>query len=164
MIRDDLQPRIRPSRFEDFYRLNRDDLVRALSITLRDADLAAEAADEAMARAFQRWARLRAYNNPAGWAYRVGFNWAISRLRKRRREVAEVMAEPAVWDPDPFDPLLASGIGALTDHQRAVVVLRYFLNMSLEEIADTLQIRLGTVKSRLHRALIQLRDVLEVSS
>jgi RNA polymerase sigma factor (sigma-70 family) len=152
---------VSPVRFEDFYRLNRDRLVRALALTLRDATLATEAGDEAMARTYQRWSKLRSYRNPTGWAYRVGLNWAISNLRKRRREVAETTFEPPVWDPEPFDPVVAEAIGGLSDRYRAVVVLRYFMDWSDDEIADALDLRVGTVKSRLHRALGRLRDSLE---
>ena len=53
--------------FEEFYRVARDDVARALVLTLGDRDLGVEAADEAMVRAFQRWPRVGAYESPAGW-------------------------------------------------------------------------------------------------
>lgn len=154
---------VRPRRFEDFYRSNREDLVRALALTLRDPHLAAEAADEAMVRAYQHWRSLVTYDNPAGWTYRVGLNWARSWLRKRRREVPEMATEPPVWDPDPVDPSLAQEIGSLSDKHRAVIVLRFFWDWRIDQIADALDISPGTVKSRLHRALRQLRSNGEVT-
>lgn len=39
-----------------------------------------------MVRTFQHWDKIRRYDNPAGWAYRVGLNWATSRLRRRSRD------------------------------------------------------------------------------
>lgn len=154
---------LRQSRFEDFYRLHRDGLARALSLTLRDPHLGAEAADEAMARAYQRWGTVRYYDNPVGWTYRVGLHWARSWLRKRRREVPESTGEPAVWDANPFDPILARQIGSLSDHHRSVIVLRFFWDWPIERIAAALDVRPGTVKSRLHRALGELRSIQEVS-
>ena len=65
-------------RFEDFYAANRDELARALGLALRDGALGAEAADEAFARACQRWGQVSAYANPQGWVFRVGLNWARS--------------------------------------------------------------------------------------
>ena len=61
--------------FEDFYRGGRDRVVRALALTLGDAHLAAEATDEAMARAFQRWDRVARLDNPGGWVYRISGNY-----------------------------------------------------------------------------------------
>lgn len=163
MIDDDTTEYIIESgAFEDFYRFQRDDLVRALALTLRDVTLGADAADEAMARAYQRWDRVGAYDNPMGWTYRVGLNWARSRLRKMRREVVGHHFEPAVSDPAPLDPIVARAIGELSPNQRAVVVLRFFLDWSLEDIATAMEVRSGTVKSRLHRALRSLRAELEV--
>lgn len=156
-------PLLRPRHFEEFYRWHREDLVRALALTLRDPDLAAEAADEAMVRAYQHWRSIVSYDNPAGWTYRVGLNWARSWLRKRRREVPEAASEPAVWDPDPADPSLAHGIGSLSDKHRAVIVLRYYWDWRIDQIAEALDVSQGTVKSRLHRALGQLRSNGEVT-
>lgn len=147
--------------FEDFYRFQRDDLVRALALTLRDTALGADAADEAMARAYQRWNQVGGYDNPMGWTYRVGLNWARSRLRKMRREVSGHHVEPTVTDPAPLDPVVARAIDELSPNQRAVVVLRFFLDWSLEDIAVAMEVRSGTVKSRLHRALRSLRSELE---
>jgi RNA polymerase sigma-70 factor (ECF subfamily) len=74
--------------FEEFYRAHVDRVYRALAVTLGDSQLAREAADEAMARAYAHWRRVRGLDNPGGWAYRVGLNWATSWWRKLRRERA----------------------------------------------------------------------------
>lgn len=148
------------SRFEDFYHAHRDEVARALTVTLGDPLLGAEAADEAMARAYQRWRSVRSYANPAGWAYRVGLNWVRSRFRRRRRELLGIPYEPPTWDPEPADPAVGRAVRALPEKHRAVVVLRYSLEWSHEEIAQALGIPVGTVKSRLHRALARLRQEL----
>lgn len=149
--------------FEGFYRSERDRLVKALTLTLGgDSVLAAEAADEAMARAYQRWRQVGGYTNPAGWTYLVALNWARSRLRKRTRERRGVEVDRAVWDADPADPSLMRSVWALPEHQRAVVVLRYFTDWSIQQISEALDIRPGTVKSRLNRALSELRAHVEV--
>jgi hypothetical protein len=57
--------------FDVFYGSEHAPLYRALAMTLGDSDLAAEAIDEAMVRAYQRWAVVSRYDNPAGWVYRV---------------------------------------------------------------------------------------------
>ena len=155
--------RMQHASFEPFYRQNRQHLFRALAITLGDRDLAADAADEAMARAYQHWRSVQSYDNQAGWAYRVGLNWARSRLRKRKREfLADKMPESPT-EIHFTDPDLDRAVKALPIDSRAVVVLRHYLDWNTDEVARALQIRPGTVKSRLHRAMAELRSNLEVS-
>ena len=71
--------------FETFYRDGYADIARALTVTLGDLDLAQEATDEAMVRAYVRWDKIGAYDNPGGWVYRVGLNWARSARRRLSR-------------------------------------------------------------------------------
>ena len=141
--------------FADFYRDRRDPLFRALLVTLRNPDAAAEAADEAMARALERWDKISGYERPEAWAYRVGLNWAVSAWRRTRREVQDVIVEPSTEDALP-DPEVSRALGRLPVHHRAVVVCRYYLDWSTEDTAAALRISEGTVKSRLSRALKKL--------
>lgn len=147
--------------FEAFYRRDRDQVAKALALTIGDGALAVEATDEAMARALARWDRIGTYDNPGGWVFRVGLNWARSWLRRRRFE-HELPASHhvEVHDPDvraDLDRALAS----LDVKHRSVVVLRHVLGYSGLETAKTLGISEGTVKSRLSRALVRLRNELE---
>jgi RNA polymerase sigma factor (sigma-70 family) len=147
--------------FEPFYRDHRDRLYRALALTLGDAALAAEAVDEAMTRALERWGEVAGYANAPGWVYRVAYNWAVSRIRRAGREVT-APADHGVWtDPDPADQRVLAAVAALPVDQRAVVVMRYFLDWSTEQMSSALDIPSGTVKSRLHRALADLAERME---
>jgi RNA polymerase sigma factor (sigma-70 family) len=155
--------RLRQRQFPDFYRVNHQPVFRALAATIGDQELAREAVDEAMTRAFQRWATVSSYDNAPGWVYRVGLNWARSRLRKQKREdLHDAPPERAVHQPLP-DPDIEAALRALPVESRSLVVLRHLLDWSYEEIAHTLDIPVGTAKSRLHRVIDQLRDALEVS-
>ncbi|MDO8363419.1 MAG: sigma-70 family RNA polymerase sigma factor [Actinomycetota bacterium] len=145
--------------FEAFYSSQRASVARALALTLHDSDLAADAADEAMARAFARWRTVQRLQNPSGWVYRVGLNWARSVLRRRngpRRRVHDIDEQII----EVRDQQLHRALLRLDLDRRAVVVCRYFLGMTEDEIAQSLDIRPGTVKSRLHRALRHLEDQL----
>ncbi len=146
--------------FEDFYRAESTGLHRALTVALGDSELAREATDEGFVRAYQHWRKIGRYDNPAGWVYRVGLNWARSRLRKTKREViTDDIADAATgWTQD-VD--LLDAVAALPLEFRSVVVLRYLLQWSTAEVAEALDVPSGTVKSRLSRALDQLRDALE---
>ena len=147
--------------FEDFYRSSRTPIARALAMTLRDTELASDAVDEAMARAYQRWAHVSQLDNPGGWVYRVGLNWSLSALRRLQRRtpiwVATTASTPA---PSVQDPAIDVALATLTVDQRAVVVCRLLLGLSEAQTADALGIRAGTVKSRLHRAIERLTPLL----
>jgi RNA polymerase sigma factor (sigma-70 family) len=152
---------VRYPSFEDFYRTNRTSIGRALAMTLRDTALAAEAIDEAMARAYQRWTHVSQLENPGGWVYRVALNWSRSVLRRLTRP-APTWVAPATTSPAPVvqDPAVDRALATLTVDQRAVVVCRLLLNLSEAHTADALGIKPGTVKSRLHRALQRLTPLL----
>jgi RNA polymerase sigma-70 factor (ECF subfamily) len=139
--------------FASFYAETREPLARALTVTLGDRDLAVEAVDEGMVRAFQRWTRVSQLDNPGGWVYRVSLNWATSVLRKRRRARAiGGPVEGVVDPPTAAEPDVMRALAELDIRQRAVVVCRYILGFSEAETAEALSTRPGTVKSRLFRA------------
>lgn len=146
-------------RFDRFYRLEADRVHRALSVTLGDVHVAREATDEAMARAWGRWSRVGSFENPGGWVYRVGLNWATSRWRKLRREHPLAVDEvgPAVTEREPAESAAILALAQIPIDQRAVVVCRVLLQFSTAETATALGVAEGTVKSRLSRALLALR-------
>jgi len=147
--------------FEDFYRGGRDRVARALALTLGDAHLAADAADEAMARAYQRWDRIGRLDNPGGWVYRVALNWSLSALQRRRRP-ARAFHEQGPQDIDaPSEPTVHAALAELDVRQRSVVICRFYLGLNEAETAEALGIRPGTAKSRLHRALRHLQTRLD---
>lgn len=139
----------------------RDALYRAVALAVGDVWVAAEAIDEAMARAYQRWDRVSGYDNPEGWVYRVAVNWSRSALRKRRNEVLQedLPETGTVDDSSDFD--LRDAMERLPVKFRVVVVARYLLDWSTEKTAAALRIPEGTVKSRLKRGLDRLAVDLE---
>lgn len=156
--------------FDGFFALHHERIVRSLSLALGDDQLGRDAAAEGFARALQRWRRVSGFDNPAGWVYRVGLNWARSRRRKTVREVAETAAADhgalrshGSSDPAERDPRVTEALRRLSLDHRAVVVAGYYLDYSEQQIASALDIRPGTVKSRLSRALRQLADDLDTA-
>ena len=148
--------------FTDFYKANRASLVKVLTLTLGDRELAIEAVDEAMARAYQRWGHVQSLANGGGWVYRVALNWATSVLRRRSRAARTTLYEAGVTDiPAIADPDVHRALAELDVKHRAVIVCRYLVGWSEEETADALDLRVGTVKSRLSRASRILRSRLD---
>lgn len=155
--------RARRAAFEQFYADHGPRIQQALALTLRDPELATDATQEAMTRAWQRWRTVGAYANPAGWVYVVGLNWARSRLRKLARELLGRSRDRGLAPPEAPDPRLAAALDTLDAGHRAVLVLRFHLDWSVGEVAAALGVSEGTVKSRTHYALRRLRAELGVS-
>jgi len=141
--------------FAAFYRACRTEVARALILATGDRDLGSEAADEALARALERWADVKDFENPQGWVFRVGLNWARSRLR-RRSMPATPFYEGRHFDELP-EPELLEAVGQLPFDHRSVVIARFFLDWSIEQTAQALDLPEGTVKSRQVRALKRLQ-------
>ncbi|MEO1063880.1 MAG: sigma factor-like helix-turn-helix DNA-binding protein [Actinomycetota bacterium] len=140
--------------FADFYRTSYEPVAKALAYALGDVELGSEAADEAMARAYARWSKVVHYDNPAGWVYRVGLNWARSVHRRLARRLPFVDRD--VVEPPCSDPEVVAALRRLDARHRDVVVCRLLLDWSVEETAEALDLAPGTVKSRLHHALRRL--------
>jgi RNA polymerase sigma-70 factor (ECF subfamily) len=147
--------------FTAFYEEWRSPIRRGLALALGDIGLADEAVDEAMTRALTHWEQVSGYERPEGWLYRVGLNWARGIFRKRRYELLSDLEPSLRSSDDPLpDPDLIEAVGRLSLTLRSVVVARYYLDLSTSEVAETLEIPEGTVKSRLSRALKKLaRDL-----
>lgn len=147
--------------FADFYGLHAGPIGQALQLTLGDRELAEDALNEAMARALQRWKRVASFTNPEGWVYRVAMNWALSWMRRRRRERDRPLIARPATDLRASDVDLERALAGLSVEHRAVVVCRFFLDWSVKQTAESLDIAAGTVKSRLARALENIRRELE---
>ena len=143
-------------------------LDRAARLILRDPELARDAVQEAFIRA---WRDLRGLRDPGrfdAWLHRLTVNACLDIARHRRRRVIEVELDP-IDMPDVVDmagaladrEIVDAAMRRLDEGGRAIVVLHYFLGMPLTDVASTLGIPIGTVKSRLHRALGEMRVAVE---
>jgi RNA polymerase sigma-70 factor, ECF subfamily len=129
-----------------------------LGMTGRPA-LAEEIAQETFARAFGALDSFDAERPLGPWLRRIAVNRTIDELRRERRLelVDRDSAEPAYEQALPDDTTIEA-VRALDPARRAVVVLRFWLDWSLEQIAAALDVPVGTVSSRLTRALAELRE------
>ncbi|GAA2828807.1 SigE family RNA polymerase sigma factor [Kitasatospora paracochleata] len=135
----------------------------AYLLTGGDRHLAEDLVQEALSRVFVRWRRVSRLENPAGYAQKVLFNTFVSHRRRRssRESAAHELPEPAVLDADPaLRVTLLQALQTLSARDRAVVVLRYWEDRSVEETAAILQLSSTAVRSRTHRALHRMRALL----
>lgn len=146
--------------FESFYKRVWNQVYRAVAVGIGDADVASEAVDEAMARAYERWPKISAMENSEGWLYRTAMNWARSRLRRRKFRSNSQIPDVPFHDREAPDPRLIEAIRRLPSLQKEVVVARYLLDMSEAQMAEAFEAPNGTIKSRLHRALGTLKEEL----
>jgi RNA polymerase sigma-70 factor, ECF subfamily len=165
-----LVERARQGDHDAFAELARAAVIRldgAARLILRDPELARDAVQEGLIRAWRDLPKLRDPDRFDAWLHRLVVNSCIDQTRRRRRRVIEVELAPIhapsvadatrqIADRDLVDRVLRH----LGERERAIVVLHYYLGMPLTEVAATLGIPTGTVKSRLHRALGEMRGAI----
>lgn len=136
----------------------------AARLILRDPDLAQDAVQDALIRAWRDLPGLRDPDRFDAWLHRLTVNACLDLVRRRRRRPIEVQLSPI--DPNTMSDhssqfaeheLLDAALRRLDPGHRAVVALHYLLGMPLREVATSLGIPYGTAKSRLHYALTAMR-------
>lgn len=132
----------------------------ARSVLDSDAD-AQDAVSQAVLQAWQSLDRLRDREAVRPWLVKIAVNCAYALRRKQKRVVYldDLPQEPAAPPPAQYDGLWEA-VCALPPDRRAAVVLFYYEDMSVEQIAKCLGVPKGTVKSRLSRARKQLKEML----
>lgn len=125
-----------------------------------DAD---DVVQDALLRVYRHWRRLAA-GDPDAYVRRALTSVAIDQRRKpwwRRERLTDSVPDRPTPDPQENRCDLPAALDGLGARQRAVVVLRYWEDLSLEQTADALGCTVGTVKSQASRALAQLRGLLD---
>ena len=139
-------------------------LVGTVGYLVGDIELAEDLVQEALLRVVRDWHEVAQLESPGGWAHRVAVNLALSALRKRstRRRIHE---QTARWDEQrsegDLDTALAvrQAVTSLPERQRVIIVLRYYADMSVEDVANVLGCPTGTVKTLTSRAIAALRQM-----
>jgi RNA polymerase sigma-70 factor (ECF subfamily) len=137
---------------------------RAYAVTGRRA-LADDVAQDALVRAFDRLGDLEDPDRFAAWLGRIVTHRALDALRAESRltELGSGESLAVEWvDRIGADGELQAAVAALPPERRAAIVMRYWLDLTPAEIADALELPVGTVHSRLSRGLRDLRGALEV--
>jgi RNA polymerase sigma-70 factor (sigma-E family) len=153
-----------PEEFDRFVRERHVALLRFAHVLSGDPHTAADLVQDALERTGMAWHRLQRRDNPESYVRRAIVNGFLNARRRRVRE--RLVAEP----PDRPGPAASSRdeqlwrlLAGLPRQQRAVLVLRFYEDLTEAEIAVILGCRLGTVKSNSSRALAKLRATLPES-
>lgn len=122
-----------------------------------------EAAAEALSYAWANWSRIEVMENPVGYVYQVGRNWART---AKRRQARRVRSEAAVsWgvgqtEMPLVEPGLLPALGRLSENQRIAAVLVHGFGWSLTEVAKLMDLSVGSVQKHTERGLSKLRKTL----
>jgi len=152
-----------------------DRLYHALTHLLGSAEDARDVVQDAFVQAFVKLETFRQESAFYTWLYRIAFNLAVSRQRRRRPTVSvETMRDQTGREPQDTGigpearmeqqervTQVRAALGRLSDEHRTVLVLREMEGCRYEAIAEILELPVGTVRSRLFRARMQLRDELK---
>jgi RNA polymerase sigma-70 factor (ECF subfamily) len=140
-------------------------LVRALTLYVGSDALAEELAQDAFARAYQRWRKVATMDRPGAWVRTVAFNLARSGFRRRAAEFRAYARHGAAPTATPSSDV-ADGVAVreavthLPDRQREVLIHRYFLGASVAETADAVGISENAVKAAAFKGIDNLRRTL----
>ena len=165
------------SSFGELVRRYQDRLYNIAFRVVGNPEDAADVVQDAFVSAFQSLASFKGDSEFFTWLYRIAFNTAISQKRKKRPTISMDAVREGESSYDPADgatdvspgaameraedeTVLAAAIAKLSDEHRAVLVLKDIDGSKYEEIAAALGIPIGTVRSRLHRARLELRQLI----
>ena len=164
--------------FGELVSRHQDRLINSLTRMLGSYEEACDVGQEAFLQAFRKLHSFRRESQFYTWLFRIAMNKAISRKRKKKHNPASLESVRDARGDDAIDhnpdakpaanlereerqALVQQALSSLSDEYRAIIVLQTIDGMSYEEIATVLECPVGTVRSRLHRARMELRDHLD---
>jgi RNA polymerase sigma factor (sigma-70 family) len=155
--------RARSGSFETFYEAHYDAVRRSLAAAFGDPALAEESTQEAFARAYAHWPRVARMDRPAGWVYVVAVRFGLKQRRRSRTPETDDRAVD-IADGVVTQEVVRAAVDRLPARQRIAIVLRYLVDLPLEDVAAAMDCAIGTVKSTLHTALVHLQVDLDEES
>ena len=161
--------------FGHLVRKYQDRLFNGMVQITRDPVEAEDVVQEAFINAFTKLSSFRGKSAFFTWLYRIAYNVAISRMRKKKPTVSlggqdeskalqlpgDEPAPDAGMQSEEQAKQLMQALGCLSEEHRSILVLREMDELDYEAISEILDLPIGTVRSRLHRARSQLNEQLE---
>ncbi|MGM0855441.1 MAG: sigma-70 family RNA polymerase sigma factor [Bacillota bacterium] len=150
--------------FEELLRIEREKLYRMAYLYVKNEDDALDIVQETACRAFTSIKRLKRPEYFSTWLTRILINSALDFIKKKKNVIPfdDISIFPEEEDTSLEDNMdLVEAINRLDDHYKTVVILRYQQDLPLKEISSILKCPEGTVKTRIRRALNQLKNELK---
>jgi RNA polymerase sigma factor (sigma-70 family) len=154
---------VKSSRREAFEALCREEyaaVVRRAWLITGDREEALDVAQETFARAYERWRTVQNLDRPAAWLQRVAGNLALSWRRREKRYLRTQVSEASIDPPEAADEELMAALRALSPAQRTAIVLRFYGDLSVDDTADALRKRPGTIRALTSQGMSRLRETL----
>ena len=146
--------------YEWFFRTEFPQVVRTAYLVMYDQDGARDVAQEAFVQLLRHWAKVSKYDKPEAWVRRVAIRLAVKAAKKQRRLSPFTDADDQHASSSLPDPDLARAVASLPRTQRAAVVLFYFEDRPVSDIAEVLECSESTAKVHLYRARKKLAEQL----
>lgn len=146
--------------FETLFRREYPPIVREIDLMLGDRNEAEQVAQEAFARAYVNWRKVQRFDKPGAWVRRVAIRIAIRWRRSRILPVSFIDQAPSEDVPTGLILDVRRAVLQLPRVQRAAIVLRYYRDLTVAEVAYSLACKEGTVKAHLNRARTRLAELL----
>jgi RNA polymerase sigma-70 factor (sigma-E family) len=149
--------------YAEFYEHTWHRMVTYLYAVSGDRSTAQDLAQEAYARAWQRWGTVGQYSDPEAWVRTVGFRLCLNRWRRARNRLKAYRrygpADPA-GAPSENTVALVTALRSLPTEQRDAIALHHLLDLPVDEVARQTGVSVNTVKSRLARGRLKLAELL----
>ncbi len=156
---------LQDAEFRDFVAARSHALLRTAYLLTGDQQLAEDLVQTALEKTISRWGSIRVREAAEGYVRRTMYREHVSAWRRQRLPEVPVAIIPEhrsghdTGDDVENRLVLREALLQLGRRQRTVLVLRYFEDLTEQQVADALGVSLGTVKSTTHRALSRLRDL-----
>lgn len=158
-------------RFEEIVRENTPRIFKMIHNMVDDYKLAEDLTQDVFLNAWKGFKNFRGDSSPYTWLYRIALNRVYQYRRKNKKRNEKISLEKASSVEDPTNPeinllkdvsaeMVRKSIEKIPDRYQSVVVLRYFGDLKYVTISEILDIPVGTVRSRLHRGLTKLENIL----
>ncbi len=145
--------------YEAFFNEQFTRVARSAALVTGDLQEGMDIAQEAMARTYQHWRKVSVMDRPDAWVHKVATNLALSRLRRRQTRL--IASEPPAPEAATLDDELLGAVRSLSPAQRSVIALRFYLDWSVDDVAQALGKRPGTVTALTHQGMERLRALLQ---